>query len=489
QAAVRVRSLAHPHWKRMRDGKPGRAWLKAQAVTRKTFPGTMVFALAAAAAFYLSPWLILTAAGFLCLAIVVVLRPDIGVGLVLATAPFYLYPRRVFGKEFSTAEITLLLSCAGHMAHRIDRWLRDESRIQTGRNDANNFNGLDAAMIGLVLVGTISAVSARYTHVAFRELRLVIIEPALLYWIIRTSRLDREAVWSLVDMLVLGATVVALIGLIQFGLNVNIITAEQGFRRLRSVYGSPNNASLMLGRIIPMLMATVIWARHTQRRVGYALSLITVATATVLTFSKGALLLGIPLAVLALGFLASTPWSWIGVATLVIAGLCAIPLLSTPRFASLLDSTQGTTFFRLQIWRSSLAMFRSAPIFGVGPDNFLYSYRGRFILPAAWQEPNISQAHNVVLNFATRLGILGLAAAVWLQAGFWRRGLPLRFIKDPDNRALALGLMGMMAAYLGHGLVDSSHFVIDLAYVFSFTLGLVQWLSRSGAYGIEKQPN
>ncbi len=269
---------------------------------------------------------------------------------------------------------------------------------------------------------------------------------------------------------------------------MNIITAEQGFRRLRSVYGSPNNAGLMLSRILPMLIATVIWARHPQRRVGYALSCIAVATATVLTFSKGALLLGIPLAVLALGFLASAPWSWIGVATLVIAGLCAIPLLSTPRFASLLDTTQGTTFFRLQIWRSSLAMFGSDPILGVGPDNFLYSYRGHFILPAAWQEPNISQAHNVVLNFATRLGILGLATAVWLQVGFWRRGLALRSVKDRDDRALALGLMGMMAAYLGHGLVDSAHFVIDLAFVFSFTLGLIQWLSGSDAYGVEKQP-
>jgi len=485
-AAARVRSMAYPHWRKLREGRPGGAWLRAETITRKSFAGTALFALAAVAVFYFSPSFIPIAAGFLCLAVVIVLRPDIGLGLVLAAAPFYLYPRRVFGKQFSVAEIVLVLACVGHFAHQIDRWLKDEPRTQTDRGATGKFNGLDAAMIGLVLVGTISAITARYTRVAIRELRLVIVEPALLYWIIRTSRFERKAIWNLVDMLVLGTTVVAAIGLVQFGLNVNVITAEQGFRRLRSVYGSPNNAGLMLGRIIPLLLATVIWARHPRRRVGYALSCIAVTTAAVLTFSKGALLLGIPLGVLALGFIAGRPWSWVSIAVLVTAGVCAIPLLNTPRFASLLDSTQGTTFFRLQIWQSSLAMFRSAPIFGVGPDNFLYFYRGHFIRPAAWREPDISQAHNFALNFATRLGILGLTVAVWLQVEFWRRGLAIRTTKDSDNRVLALGLMGMMAAYLGHGLVDSSHFVVDLAYIFSFSLGLIQWLSRSDTHGIEK---
>ena len=39
----------------------------------------------------------------------------------------------------------------------------------------------------------------------------------------------------------------------------------------------------------------------------------------------------------------------------------------------------------------------------VGLDNFLYAYRGRYILDAAWQEPNLNHPHNIVLDFATRL--------------------------------------------------------------------------------------
>ena len=161
----------------------------------------------------------------------------------------------------------------------------------------------------------------------------------------------------------------------------------------------------------------------------------------------------------------------------VAAVVAAIPLLRTPRFASLFDTRGGTTFFRLQLWRSSWTMFRDHLWLGVGPDNFLYQYRGRYILPAAWQEPDLSHPHNVFLDYGCRLGLWGLAAGVWLQVAFWRLALPLRRLTDRDQRALALGLMGSMVDFLAHGLVDVSYFVIDLAFAFFLTLGVVQWLA------------
>ena len=54
-----------------------------------------------------------------------------------------------------------------------------------------------------------------------------------------------------------------------------------------------------------------------------------------------------------------------------------------------------------------------------------------------------------------------------------------------DRRALALGLMGSMVDFLAHGMVDASYFVIDLAFAFFLTLGVVQWLARSETNGLE----
>jgi O-antigen ligase len=329
-----------------------------------------------------------------------------------------------------------------------------------------------------LLVAVASALAADYRHVALRELRVLFVEPVLYYLMLRTSRMDGRAIWRIVDFFVLGGVVVALIGLAQYTLGVNVITAEEGFRRLRAVYGSPNSVGLYLGRMLPLLAAVVLFGAP-RRRLAYGLVAVPLGLAVLLSFSKGALILGVPLALLALGGLAGGRWAWASVGTVLAAGVTAIPLLRTPRFASLLDTGSGTTFFRIQLWRASSTMFCDHPWFGVGPDNFLYHYRSRYVLPAAWQEPNISQAHNVLLDYATRMGVAGLAVGAWLQVAFWRLVIPLRRLADREQRALGLGLACSMVDFLAHGLVDASYFLVDLAFAFFLTLGVVQWLSKN----------
>ena len=69
------------------------------------------YSLLLAALFYFSPWPALTLVAGLALAALILLRLDLGLPLVAAAAPFYLYPRALFGKEFSMVEILTLL-CA-----------------------------------------------------------------------------------------------------------------------------------------------------------------------------------------------------------------------------------------------------------------------------------------------------------------------------------------------------------------------------------------
>jgi len=285
----------------------------------------------------------------------------------------------------------------------------------------------------------------------------------------------KRILWRCVDALMLAGVIVAVVGLVQYAFNINLITAEEGQHRLRSVYGSPNNVGLFLGRVLPVMVAVTLLGRG-RRRWLYGAAVVPVALAIALSFSKGALLMGVPAALVIIGVLAGGRWLWAAVAAVGAGGVAMIPLLRTPRFQSLLDLTSGTSFFRLNLWQSALSMIRDHPVLGVGLDNFLYQYRGRYMLPAAWAEPNLSHPHNVILDYATRMGLLGLTAGVWLQLTFWRTALPLRKLDDPLNRALAIGLMASMADFLAHGMVDASYFVIDLAYLFFITLAVVQAL-------------
>jgi len=198
-----------------------------------------------------------------------------------------------------------------------------------------------------------------------------------------------------------------------------------------------------------------------------------------LSQSAGAIFLGIPAGIGVVLLL----WHWrrgsLIIAVTAVAGLIAsIPLSQHPRFSRLLDFSSGTSFFRLRLWQSALQMIADHPLRGLGLDQFLYAYRGHYILPDAWQEPNLSHPHNIVLDFWTRLGIGGIVAISWLQIAFWRSAWRIYRAADENLRkALIMGAMGSMAALLAHGLVDNSVFVPDLAYVFALLVALPSLLN------------
>jgi len=426
--------------------------------------GGMAVTLAAAGLFYYSPWFLLTVLAALILFVCLLLRPEFGLALIAALAPFYTLPRPLLDKAFSMAEIVTLMTLAA--------W------------------GVRA--LTLLLVALASTLQADFQRVAWRELRTTILEPALFFLMLRTLPMNRRGQaqgqgqaqglplqWRVADFFVLGGVAVAVIGLVQYALGVNLITAEGGLPRLRSVYGSPNNVGLYLGRVLPLLVAVAMLARDRRRKLAYGLAALPVGAALLLSFSKGALLLGVPAALVTVGLLAGGRWRWATLALLLVMALALVPLLRLPRFASLFTTQEGTTFFRIKLWQGTVAMIRDHFWLGVGPDNFLYHYRSRYILPSAWQEPDLSHPHNFLLDFWARLGVLGAAVGIGLQVAFWRAALPLRRHPDPDTRALAVGLMGGVADMLAHGLVDHSFFLVDLAYAFFLALALAERMKEN----------
>jgi O-antigen ligase len=298
----------------------------------------------------------------------------------------------------------------------------------------------------------------------------------LFYAIFRTIRLDRKIILRLVDTLILAGFAVALIGLIMFVQGQSVITAEAGARRLASVYGSPNNVGLFLGRCIPFALAFLVIPLDNRRRILSAISLGVMGLAAILSQSVGALFVGIPAAVVTVLLLAWRKRSrWLLVGIMIFIVLAFILSLQSARFARVLDFTSGTNFFRLRVWQSAINLIQDYPLTGVGLDQFLYAFRGHYILPDAWQEPNLSHPHNFVLDFWVRLGILGVVIFAWLQIAFWQR-IRQVFQKlrqgNPLFLAVTIGTIGSMVNLLAHGLIDNSVYVQDLAYIFVLLLAL-----------------
>ncbi len=331
------------------------------------------------------------------------------------------------------------------------------------------------ALTGWALVATSAA---SYGDIALREWRTVFLAALLFALLLNVCRNDPAAPQLLLIAWIAGGVVIALIGLGQFATDAMLIEAE-GVDRVRSLYGSPNNLALYLERTLMPTLALLLLLPNGNRRWLALAAAVVQGGVLLLTFSKGALILGLPagLVTLWLGGLyllrrqrASTRPLWWLAAAASVAFLALLPFLGTERFQRLFDFNSGTGFTRLQLWRSSLQMALDHPWFGVGPDNFLYAYRSQYILPAAWQEPDLNHPHSWLLDWWTRLGLVGMVLGVgWWLAGLratWRRLRDSTSVVSIDA-AIWLGTLAAMVAGLSHGLIDLSYAVPDLMLVWT----------------------
>lgn len=455
----------------------------------------LVFAGLAAgtAIFYFAEWppvAMLGAVLFLAMAWV---RLDLALVFVVFSAPFYRFPRQ-FGSASFTLTESLILACflvwAGQRLYR--RFTAGDWRLdlppgwKAWTSPASLFLG----------AATLSLFFSQYIHVSLREYRVEVVEPLLFYVMLISTLRGEKAVWRMVNAFVLLGVAVSVFAIYHYFF-IGITEDTGGVRRMLGIYHSPNALGLFLGRVAPVALAAGLgmrgrafgggplsvrikaWTEGLGPGWPYLVAVPLIGASLLLSFSRGAWL-GV---VMAFALIAAfrgrrTMLATAGAAVAALAA--AVPFLGLGRLVS-----EVTAEERVYVWQAALKMIADRPLTGVGLDNFLYYYRdGGYMLPQAWAEPDISHPHNIVLDFWTRLGVLGLAALFFLQVSFWRRGLRLyRALRASSLRFVALGLMASMADFLVHGLLDNSYFLIDLAIVFWLTYGLLEVIEKETAPG------
>jgi len=107
---------------------------------------------------------------------------------------------------------------------------------------------------------------------------------------------------------------------------------------------------------------------------------------------------------------------------------------------------------RVAHWEAAWRMFRDRPWLGVGIGQYALSYPAYAL--ARWSNP-LGHAHNIYLHYLAETGLLGLGAyLLWLLSAAvqaWRA----RSREDAFTRALALGVLGLIAHLAVHNLVDN----------------------------------
>lgn len=365
--------------------------------------------------------------------------------------------------QFSLLEIAILLTSAGLAIHVVaGGW---SQCVMAARQ------ALTPVTVTLPILALLPAAlaSTAFTEItghrveALREIRLTIIEPiAFLGCGLIILQDDRWRRWVVAGVTGAGL-IISILAIVEVTRGGGVDAGD--LRRATATYSHPNNLGLYLERA---LLLTLPWML-TERR-GWVVWVIPgiEGLALLLTFSRGSYL-AVVVGVFTILVLQQR-FRLLKFAVAIASGLIALAaIVFRDRLLDIGGSGDQPT--RFYIWRSALNMIRDYPLFGVGPDQFLYAYSPRYVEPAAWAERYTSHPHNLELDFWLRTGAIGLACLIALVLGL------VAFVRSrlDDVRVdpLSCGAVAMLIAGLVHGLVDNGYFLPDLAAFTMLALAII----------------
>ena len=264
--------------------------------------------------------------------------------------------------------------------------------------------------------------------------------------------------------------------------------------RAHGTFGQPNPFAGYLVLFFPIALA--LWAfgdleaRLPWIRSCTGLVVIVLGSALLASLSRGGLLgmAGAVLVVLLLGSRVMRRLTLAGgaavLALAIVAGLALPDRVTEPALDAALAAVNVRTVAstpatpenwsvleRLSQWHAGIRMFQDNYLTGVGVGNY-DAYYPEVALPD-WQQP-LGHAHNLYLNIAAETGLLGLGAYLVLALAIVHVGRrALRNRHDRAVRALAVGILGSLAAYSIHNLFDML-FVQGMGVLLGLLLALLE---------------
>ena len=274
---------------------------------------------------------------------------------------------------------------------------------------------------------------------------------------------DKAQLRQVAAILVLAGLGLALVGLVGTDWSTQRLL-DPGFygrlpRLVRDVEDArsfnPRVTGLALATLLPVPLALLLFGHGRGLRLLSGLVVLVMAIVLLLTQTlQGAL--GLGAALLFMGVYWSR-WFLLGIPVGIGLLVWTVLAYGPQRIASALlsiDHVLGIgVVLRWDIWSRALAMIGDMPYTGIGLDTFpaiqANFYPGFLLGPE-------THAHNLPMLFLQRLGLVGLAAFLWLLVSFAcvvvkaHRRTPGR-----DGRALIIGLSGGVLAYVVSGSVDA----------------------------------
>ncbi len=329
----------------------------------------------------------------------------------------------------------------------------------------------------LILISTITSIDPSGS---FRDLAIHFAAMGFVFIIVNNIN-TKEDFNKLVTFLVIAATLVALYGLYQYKVGVEMedkwvdaVNNPDVKTRVYSVFGNPNILAEYLIMIIPISAALFWYSKKIHKKTIFLITSLILTIALVLTLSRGGWIgfaFGIFIFIILIEkklLLALIP--------IALLGIYFLPQSIVNRILTIGNLGDSSNAYRIRLWKITLEIIRDNWLVGVGfgyiPFKTTFETYIR-TMPAY-------HSHNTYLQTMGEMGILGLIVFIMLIFVLYKYAIK-KLMKEEDRyiRTMAGGVLAGLSALLAHGAVESVLYLPKIIITFWTLVALILALMRT----------
>ncbi|MCX6793458.1 MAG: O-antigen ligase family protein [Candidatus Falkowbacteria bacterium] len=443
----------------------------------------------------------------LAFAIVAFKKFDLATLILIGALPLYVVRFSFLNIPSTLLEILILILFAVWLYKNYQTIFKNLKNNLVVKKISNRYP-FDWELIAWLIVSLLAAVVAGLSFKSLGIWRAYFFEPALLFIIFVNVFSTKEKVIKAAYALSVSALVISLIATFQYltGLFIpNDFWAQAASRRATSLFPYPNAVALYLAPSIFFLSGTLPTFYNKNKKIFSFVVVSILFSLLAILFAKSEGAIFAIASVYAIGLVLISKRSRQIFLVLFIALILGLTIV--PAFKDYFIDRVSLNNFSGQVrkiqWRETINMLYQGRILtGAGLANYQtavapFHQVGFFFnkekLPQAeftkrvnedpsyrtshWQPlETYLYPHNIILNFWSELGLLGLLLFIWLVVRYLQIGVKAYCLalKDKDQFAWVIfGLLLAMLAIIIHGIVDVPYFKNDLAILFWLWLALV----------------
>ena len=289
----------------------------------------------------------------------------------------------------------------------------------------------DVPIFIFILFGAASIAVSPDPAFSVYNYRVLVGSYAFTYFLAGQTLRTEEQLRGVLKAMAWSAALAVIYGFYQFSFGIDIADMKwvdaEAFpelkKRVFSTWENPNIFAGYLGEAIAMTFAFFVRAEDEKKRLRLGVAIAALAACLVMTYARGACF-AVMLTLAGYGVIKD--WRVL-LGCLALGGITLLvdPMLAE-RLLSVFTKIDTSSEMRLAIWESSVEMIFDHPILGIGWGAYKLVYpEYDFYI----NDPSviIYHAHNMYLNYAAEIGVIGAAAYFWFFFGtmfsaFWAAG-------------------------------------------------------------------